>query len=342
MKKRGIGIKKERELGIFGQIKREKIFGKLVLFNEIILVAVLIIISIAISIGTPKFYSTTNILNILRDSSMAIIAGIGMTMLLITGDVDLSIGSLVAFVGVVTMDIINKTMNVALGVFAGMGLGAVVGLINGIVRTKLKVNSLIGTIAMMMILRGMVYIYSIAAIQNYHQLKAFYEIGNGYIGFMPIPILIMLVLYFVFLFIVTRSVMGRRLYATGGNYTAAKISGIKVDNLKMLTFIMNSILASISGIILVSRMNSGQPNAGSGFELSVIAGVILGGTSLGGGEGTLIGTLIGVLILRIINNGIIILRWNQDLQIVISGIVIIIAVFIDNKRKAARAKIITT
>jgi ribose transport system permease protein len=342
MKKRGIGIKKERELGIFGQIKREKIFGKLVLFNEIILVAVLIIISIAISIGTPKFYSTTNILNILRDSSMAIIAGIGMTMLLITGDVDLSIGSLVAFVGVVTMDIINKTMNVALGVLAGMGLGAAVGLMNGIVRTKLKVNSLIGTIAMMMILRGMVYIYSIAAIQNYHQLKAFYEIGNGYIGFMPIPILIMLVLYFVFLFIVTRSVMGRRLYATGGNYTAAKISGIKVDNLKMLTFIMNSILASISGIILVSRMNSGQPNAGSGFELSVIAGVILGGTSLGGGEGTLIGTLIGVLILRIINNGIIILRWNQDLQIVISGIVIIIAVFIDNKRKAARAKIITT
>jgi len=329
-------------LGILGQIKREKIFGKLVLFNEIILVAVLIIISIAISIGTPKFYSTTNILNILRDSSMAIIAGIGMTMLLITGDVDLSIGSLVAFVGVVTMDIINKTMNVALGVLAGMGLGAVVGLINGIVRTKLKVNSLIGTIAMMMILRGMVYIYSIAAIQNYHQLKALYEIGNGYIGFMPIPILIMLVLYFVFLFIVTRSVMGRRLYATGGNYTAAKISGIKVDNLKLLTFMMNSILASISGIILVSRMNSGQPNAGSGFELSVIAGVILGGTSLGGGEGTLIGTLIVVLILRIINNGIIILRLNQDLQIVISGIVIIIAVFIDNKRKGARAKIITT
>lgn len=329
-------------MGILGQIKRERIFGKLVLFNEIILVVVLIIISIAISIGTPKFYSTTNILNILRDSSMAIIAGIGMTMLLITGEVDLSIGSLVAFVGVVTMDIINRTMNVGLGVLAGMGLGAVVGLVNGLVRTKLKVNSLIGTIAMMMILRGMVYIYSIAAIQNYHQLGAFYEIGNGYVGFMPIPIVIMLVLYFVFLFIVTRSVMGRHLYATGGNYTAAKISGIKVDNLKLLTFMMTSILASISGIILVSRMNSGQPNAGVGFELSVIAGVILGGTSLGGGEGTLIGTLIGVLILRIINNGIIILRWNQDLQIVISGIVIIIAVYIDSMRKVARAKIITT
>ncbi|MCK5569666.1 MAG: ABC transporter permease [Spirochaetes bacterium] len=325
-----------------GFIKKDRLVSKLVLFNEIILVAVLIIISAAISIGTPKFYSTTNILNILRDSSMAIIAGIGMTMLLITGEVDLSIGSLVAFVGVVTMDITNKTMNVPLGVIAGMGLGATVGLINGLVRTKLKVNSLIGTIAMMMILRGGVYIYRIAAVQNYHQLRAFYEIGNGYVGFMPIPILIMIVIYFAFLLIVNRSVMGRHLYATGGNYTAAKISGIKVDNLKILTFVMNSTFAAISGIILVSRMNSGQPNAGVGFELSVISGVILGGTSLGGGEGTLIGTLIGVLILRVINNGIIILRWNQDLQIVISGIVIIIAVFIDTKRKVARSKIITT
>ncbi len=322
-------------------LKKGKPLSKLILFNEIILVAVLIFISGAISVGTSKFYSATNIINILRDSSMAIIAGIGMTMLLITGEVDLSIGSLVAFVGVVTMDITNKTLSVPMGVLAGMGLGATVGLANGIVRTKLKVNSLIGTIAMMMILRGSVYLYSLAAVQNYHQLRAFYEIGNGYVGFLPIPVVMMIVLYGTFLFVVTRTVMGRQLYATGGNYTAAKISGIKVDNLKILTFVMNSVLASISGIILVSRMNSGQPNAGVGFELSVIAGVILGGTSLGGGEGTLIGTLIGVLILRVINNGIIILRWNQDLQIVISGIVIILAIYIDNKRKIARSKIIT-
>jgi len=316
-------------------------FSRLILFNEIILVAVLLVISGAISIGTSKFYSSINIINILRDSSMAIIAGIGMTMLLITGEVDLSIGSLVAFVGVVTMDITNKTMSVPLGVLAGMGLGALVGLVNGLIRTKLRVNSLIGTIAMMMILRGSVYLYSLAAVQNYHQLRSFYEIGNGYAGFMPIPVLIMIVLYVSFLMLITRTVMGRRLYATGGNYVAAKISGIKVDTLKIITFVLNSTLAAISGIILVSRMNSGQPNAGVGFELSVIAGVILGGTSLGGGEGTLIGTLIGVLILRVINNGIIILRWNQDLQIVISGVVIILAIFIDNKRKVARSKIIT-
>jgi len=323
-------------------LEKTKLGTKLILFNEIMLVAILILISLVISIGAPKFYSATNLLNILRDSSMAIIAGIGMTMLLITGEVDLSIGSLVAFVGVVTMDITNKTGNFFLGFIAGLGLGAIVGFVNGIVRTKLKVNSLIGTIAMMMILRGGVYLYSLAAVQNYHQLNSFYMFGNGYVGFLPIPILLMAVLYVAFLFIINRSLIGRRLYATGGNPVAAQISGINVDRLKIGTFVLNSMFAAIAGIILVSRMNSGQPNSGTGFELTVIAGVILGGTSLGGGEGTLVGTLIGVLILRVINNGIIILRMNQDWQIVIAGIVIILAVYIDNKRKAVREKIITT
>lgn len=312
------------------------------MFNELVLVLVLVVISTVISIGTPMFYSSTNIMNILREGSMAVIAGIGMTMLLITGEVDLSIGSLVAFVGVVTMDITNKTLSVPLGILSGIALGALVGFINGIVRLKFKVNSLIGTIAMLMILRGSVYLYRQAAVQNYHQKESFYAMGNGYWGFMPIPLLIMVILYIIFLIIVNKSVFGRYLYSIGGNYTAARISGIRADAVKMLAFILNSILASVSGIILVSRMNSGQPNSGYGFELSVIAGVILGGTSLGGGEGTLIGTLIGVMILRVINNGIIILRMNQDWQIVVIGIVIIIAVLIDNRRKVAKARIITT
>jgi ribose transport system permease protein len=315
--------------------------SRIILFNEVILVSVLVLICALISVGNPKFLSSTNVLNVLRDSSMDVIAAIGMTMLLITGEVDLSIGSLVAFVGVITMDVINKTNSVALGVSAGLGLGLLTGLINGIVRTKLKVNSLIGTIAMMMVLRGGVYIYRVAAVQNYHGLDAFFQIGNGYVGFLPIPILLMAVLYLVFLFLVTRTVLGRRLYASGGNATAARISGVNVDRLKIGTFMTASALAAVAGVILVSRMNSGQPNSGQGFEISVVAGVILGGTGLGGGEGTLVGTLIGVFILKVINNGIILLGWNQDLQIVIAGAVLIVAVYLDNKRKAARAQIIT-
>jgi ribose transport system permease protein len=318
-------------------------FGsRIFLFNEVLLLGVLALICVLISIGSSRFFSSTNVLNVLRDSSMDVIAAIGMTMLLITGEVDLSIGSLVAFVGVIAMDVINKTHSVALGVLAGLGLGALTGLVNGLVRTKLRVNSLIGTIAMMMVLRGGVYIYRVAAVQNFHGIESFSQIGNGYLGFLPIPILLTAILYVVFLFVVTRTVAGRRLYATGGNATAARISGINVDRLKILTFMTSSILAAVSGLILVSRMNSGQPNSGQGFEISVVAGVILGGTSLAGGEGTLIGTLIGVLILRVINNGIILLGWNQDLQTVVAGFVLIVAVYFDNKRKAARARIITT
>jgi ribose transport system permease protein len=320
---------------------KQKFTTKLLLFNEVMLVAILLLLSLLISIGAPTFYSSTNILNILRDSSMAIIAGIGMTMLLITGEVDLSIGALVAFVGVVTMDITNKTNSVTLGVLAGLSLGALVGFINGVVRTKLQVNSLIGTIAMMMILRGGVYLYNIRAVQNYHQLDTFFQIGNGYIGFLPIPLILTIILYIIFFLVINKSIPGRYLYAAGGNTIAARIAGINVNRLKTLTFMMSSMLAATAGIILVSRMNSGQPNAGVGFELTVIAGVILGGTSLGGGQGTLVGTLFGVLIMRVINNGIILLRWNQDWQIVISGIVIILAVYIDSKRKLARSQIIT-
>ncbi len=321
---------------------RRGIGARIILFNEVILLSVLLLICVLVAAGSPKFASSTNVLNVLRDSSMDVIAAIGMTMLLITGEVDLSIGSLVAFVGVVTMDVINKTHSVALGVGAGLALGLLTGFVNGVVRTKLRVNSLIGTIAMMMVLRGGVYIYRVAAVQNYHGLNAFFLIGNGYVGFLPIPILIMAVLYVAFFFLVTRTVVGRRLYASGGNATAARISGIDVDRLKIGTFMTASLLAAVAGIILVSRMNSGQPNSGQGFEISVVAAVILGGTGLAGGEGTLVGTLIGVFILKVINNGIILLGWNQDLQIVIAGAVLIVAVYLDNKRKAARARIITT
>ena len=315
---------------------------RLLLFNELLLLGVLVVIALLITIGEPKFLSANNLKNIMRDSSQILIAGIGMTMLLIGGDVDLSIGSLVAFSTVIFMDVVNVTNNFWLGLLAALALGAFVGLINGIVATKFKVNALIGTIAMMMILRGSVYLYSMASIQNFHHLDIFTTFGNGYWGFMPIPVVLMLVLFVGFYIVINKTIFGRRLYATGGNAEAARISGIKTSKLRIQTFVMSSALAALSGTILCSRMNSGQPNSGNGYELTVIAGVILGGTSLEGGKGTLIGTLLGVLIMRVINNGIILLRWNQDLQIVVSGLVIILAVFLDTKRQAAKAKIITT
>ena len=322
--------------------KKLNIGDRLLLFNELMLLGVLVVLGLLVAIGEPKFISSINLLNIMRDSSQILIAGIGMTMLLIAGEVDLSIGSLVAFSTVVFMDVVNKTDNFWLGLLACLALGAFVGLINGIVVARFNVTAMIGTIAMMMILRGGVYLYSMASIQNFHHLDIFTKFGNGYLGPVPVPVVMMLVLFIGFYIVINKTAYGRRLYATGGNSKAARISGIRTVKLRILTFIMSSTLASLSGAILCSRMNSGQPNSGNGYELTVIAGVILGGTSLDGGKGTLIGTLLGVLIMRVINNGIILLRWNQDLQTVVSGIVIILAVFLDNKRQAAKAKIITT
>lgn len=322
--------------------KKLNLGERLLLFNELLLLGVLIVIALLITIGEPKFLSVMNLKNIVRDSSQILIAGIGMTMLLIGGDVDLSIGSLVAFSTVVFMDVVNITNNFWLGLLAVIVLGAFVGLVNGIVATKFKVNALIGTIAMMMILRGSVYLYSMASIQNFHHLDIFTSFGNGYWGPLPIPVVLMIVLFVGFYIVINKTIFGRRLYATGGNAAAARISGIRTSRLRIQTFVMSSALAALSGAILCSRMNSGQPNSGNGYELTVIAGVILGGTSLKGGKGTLIGTLLGVLIMRVINNGIILLRWNQDLQIVVSGFVIILAVFLDTKRQAAKARIITT
>lgn len=316
-------------------------FGeRLLLFNELLLLGVLVVISAIISVGNPVFLGYGNLMNILRDSSQILIAGIGMTMLLILGEVDLSIGSLVAFSTVLFMDVTNRTENFWLGLLVAVLFGATVGLVNGIIVTQFKVNSMIGTIAMMMILRGGVYLYSMASIQNFHHLEIFTNFGNGYFSFLPIPVVLMLILLVFFYIVVNRTVFGRWLYAVGGNTVAARISGIKTSAIRIGTFVLSSSLAALSGAILCSRMNSGQPNSGNGYELTVIAGVILGGTSLDGGKGTLIGTLLGVLIMRVINNGIILLGMNQDLQIVVSGLVIILAVYLDNKRQLAKSKIV--
>jgi len=308
---------------------RERFSG----FEQLGLLITLVALGIILSSQTPVFLSERNILNVLRQISMTMIAGVGMTTLLISGEVDLSIGSLQAVVAVVVMDVLNRTQNLWLGILAGLAIGAVVGLGNGLIVTKLKVNSLIATLAMMMILRGSAYAYTQAAIQNTHGIAAFGAIGNGYLGPIPWPVIIMASVMGLFYILLNHSVVGRKIYASGGNPLAAIVAGIKVQQIKILSFIICSGLASVSAIILVSRMNSGQNNAGMGFELMVIAAVLLGGSSLRGGQGSLLGTLLGSLILGVLANGIILLRLNYNWQVVLTGIVILIAIWLDQSRK---------
>jgi ribose transport system permease protein len=236
------------------------------------------------------------------------------------------------------MDVTNRTGSVLLGAAAGILFGGLVGLVNGIIVTRLKVKSLIATIATMMILQGSVFLYSHQAIQNGNQLPAFGAISTGYMGPVPTPVAIAAAIFTSSYVVLRYTLFGRYIYAVGANQQAARLSGLDPERLKLIVFIVTGLLTGLSGLILASLMNAGQPTAGRGFELTVIAAVILGGTSLTGGRGTLPGTLLGVLILQVIDNGIIILGWDQELQLVVPGFVIVLAAYLDIVRRRADAR----
>ncbi len=306
--------------------------------SPVVLLVVLVLLCVCVSLGSAQFYSVENIIAILRQCALVLVVGCGMTLLLIAAEVDLSVGASVAFSGVIAMDVTNKTGSVALGVAAGILFGGAVGLFNGVVVTWLRVNSLIATIATMMILQGGVFLYSREAVQNHHQLPGFTRLSTGYLGPIPIPVLIAGVVFVLTYVVLRHTVLGRYIYAVGANRQAARLSGLNPERLKLLVFVVTGLLTGLSGMILASLMNAGQPTAGRGFELTVIAAVILGGTSLTGGRGTLLGTLLGVLILQVINNGIIILRWDQELQMVVPGVVIVLATWLDIVRRRRDAR----
>lgn len=306
--------------------------------GQLVLGLILAALCIAISIAAPQFYSEANIIAILRQCALVLIVACGMTMLIITAEVDLSVGASLAFVGCVGMAVLNATHSLALGMLAGLAFAGAVGLVNGLVVTRLKVNSLIATIGTMMMLQGGVYLFTREAVQNHNQLAGFTSLGAGYVGAIPIPVIFAAIIFAVAFITLRFTVLGRYIYAVGANEKAVRLSGIRSERLKLFAFITTGLCVGIAGMILSSLMNAGQPTAGRGFELTVIAAVILGGTSLTGGRGSLFGTLLGVLVLKVIDNGIIILGWNQDLQMIVPGVVIILATYLDIVRSKANAR----
>ncbi|MBZ9967231.1 ABC transporter permease [Mesorhizobium sp. BR1-1-2] len=312
--------------------------GNLLGSSQLVLGAILAVLCIAISIAAPQFYSEANIIAILRQCALVLIVASGMTMLIITAEVDLSVGASLAFVGCIGMAVLNSTHSLTLGILAALAFAGGVGLFNGLVVTRLRVNSLIATIGTMMMLQGGVYLFTREAVQNHNQLASFTDLGAGYVGPVPVPV-ILAALIFVVAYVTLRfTTLGRYLYAVGANEKAVRLSGIRSERLKLLAFVVTGLCVGVAGMILSSLMNAGQPTAGRGFELTVIAAVILGGTSLLGGRGSLFGTLLGVLVLKVIDNGIIILGWNQDLQMVVPGIVIILATYLDIIRNRANVR----
>ncbi|TIO55065.1 MAG: ABC transporter permease [Mesorhizobium sp.] len=306
--------------------------------SQLVLGFILAVLCITISIAAPQFYSEANIIAILRQCALVLIVASGMTMLIVTAEVDLSVGASLAFVGCIGMAVLNSTHSLPLGMLAALAFAGGVGLFNGLVVTRLRVNSLIATIGTMMMLQGGVYLFTREAVQNHNQLASFTDLGAGYVGAVPVPV-ILAALIFVVAYVTLRfTTLGRYLYAVGANERAVRLSGLRSERLKLFAFVVTGLCVGVAGMILSSLMNAGQPTAGRGFELTVIAAVILGGTSLLGGRGSLFGTLLGVLVLKVIDNGIIILGWNQDLQMVVPGIVIILATYLDIIRNKANVR----
>jgi len=305
-------------------------------YEQVPLLAALLVICLYLTIATGGlFFTPDNLTNVLRASSIELVAALGITVALVAGQVDLSIGSLLAIVGVTTVTAYNSTGSVLVALLAGLGIGTLVGLVNGMLVTKLGINSIITTLGMMAVLRGIGYLTTDArAVQT--DGDALKQIGVGYLGPIPVPVVIAVVVMVLVYLLLNHTVFGRYLYAAGGNPEAARSAGLPVDKIYIGAFVIVAFAAAISGLITVGRLDSFQPTIGVGFELNVIAAVILGGTRLNGGEGTVSGTVLGVLILGALNNGLVLLDVNSFWQDVVRGTVIILAVAIDEARRRRR------
>jgi ribose transport system permease protein len=291
----------------------------------------LLVLVIVLSFMSPYFLTIPNLLNIVRQVSIIAIISFGMTMVILTGGIDLSVGSMLAFSGAITAGmIVNSGLNVFLAILIGLAAGTALGLFNGIAVAKAKLPAFIVTLAMMTVARGFTLIYTNGRpISGFNETFRFF--GAGYLGRIPIPVVIMFLLLIVIFVLLKKTPLGRYIYAIGGNEKATKLSGINTDKIKIAVYGLNGFLAAVSGIILTSRLNSAQPMAGEGYELDAIAAVVLGGTSLSGGSGTVIGTIVGALIIAVLNNGLNLLNVSSFYQLVAKGAVILLAVFLDRK-----------
>ncbi len=304
-------------------------------------ILVLILALVALCVITyflkPVFLSQRNIMNTLRQVSLTAICGFGLTMIILVGEIDLSVGSQQAVAGIISVTVLNATGSIWLAILAALAAGVVVGGLNGILVTKLKINSMIVTLGTMAIWRGVSMVVT-NAVSFQSEVPEFLNLATGFVGAVPNAVIIAAVFFAVIYYVLNHTTFGRYIYAIGGNKEASRFSGLPVDRVKLLVYIFGSVLSMLSGVLLASRMASAQPTAGLGFEMIVIASVILGGVSLSGGVGTITGALIGMLILGVLQNALTLMDVSSFWQDITRGIVIILAVGIDSVRKDSVAK----
>jgi ribose/xylose/arabinose/galactoside ABC-type transport system permease subunit len=288
----------------------------------------LIFLCLVLWILTPYFLTLSNLMNILEQSSINAIVAVGMTFVIITAGIDLSVGSILAFSGVVMASLLQGGVPIVLALLAGLAVGTVCGLLNGFLVSIGKLPPFIVTLGMMSVARGAALVYTDGRPISTFE-PAFRYLATGKIFFLPMPLLIMLLVYLITHLILTRTKFGLYTYAMGGNEEATRLSGVNVRFHKTMVYALSGLTSAIAAVLLTARLNSAQPIAGMMYELDAIAATVIGGTSLMGGEGTLTGTFIGALIMGVLRNGLNLLGVSSFLQQIIIGLVIIVAVLFD-------------
>jgi ribose transport system permease protein len=291
-------------------------------------------ISVLICIITPSFLSATNLLNILRQSSIVGIMAIGSAFVIIGGGFDISVGSLLALTAAMSLKM-QAALPWWLVLFVVLAAGAFSGLVNGVLTAKVHIVAIITTLGTMTILRGLTYLYT-GGYPITGSSQEFQFIGSGYVGPIPFPIIVFLSMVVFWQFILKRTTLGRYACAVGGNKEASRLSGVPVDFYHIMTFVIGGLMAALSGIIYASRLNAATPLAGQGYELDAIASCVIGGTSVSGGEGSIIGILIGVLLLNVVNNMFNLLGVQVYIQYLIKGVIILTVVGFDSYSRHAQ------
>jgi ribose transport system permease protein len=321
--------REERVASLWSRIKR------LFSFREAGILFVLIALCVILSIVAPRFLTLRNVTNVVRQFSVIAIMSVGMTYVIITAGIDLSVGSIIALSGCMTAWFLVEGYPIWLSVLIGLALGALTGVVNGLLIVKVRLAPFIATLGTMGIARGVVLALTMGyPIQPFPE--AFEVIGRGYLGPIPIPVVIMTVVVIAGHIFLGRTTIGRYIYYVGSNPTAARLSGLNVGRILILVYTMAGFLSGLAAVVLVSRLTSAQSNMGTGWELDAIAAVVIGGTSLAGGEGSVLGSLIGAALMGVIKNALILLGVNVYWQSVVIGIVIVLAVALDAWRQSRR------
>ena len=302
-------------------------FGKML--SEYAIIVIFIVLFVVMSIFAPNFFTGNNMVNILRQVSISGICAVGMTFVMLTGGIDLSVGAILGVSGVLTAMMMLKGIPSLLASIIALALGVVIGGITGAIIHYIEIPPMIATLGTMTSLRGVAYLIT-GGTPVFGFDESYSKIGQGHVGVIPIPVIILAIVYVIGIFVLSKTKFSRYVYGIGGNQEVARLSGIKVARVKIAVYAISGFCSALAGLVMLGRVNSGQPRAGESYEMDVITAVVLGGVSLNGGVGNLSHVIFGVLIIGVLTNGMTMMAVDDYWQRVVKGLILLLAVSFDH------------